>query len=394
MKNLYSNITNRQLFLYFALICPAIKMFILPASFTYYAGNDGYLGVIFQCVVDLLVFLSIYYFIKNANANFFDTLSSILSKPVAKFIYFFYAIFFAIKCFIPLFESILLCHEVLYESSHSFMYFIPIFLVLFYASLTGFNGLFRVVEIVYPFVLIASFGLAFLSFPSANFENLLPVMQFGANPILLSVGRHLGWFGDFAVLLLLTDNVDLKEKGANKIILGYALGCFSIILFFVYAIAIFGATTNTQLFMLSKISKYSVVFSDLGRSDFIFIAILFLATMLYCLIACSFSVKCLHVIFKLDAKLLALIVVGTLLIGSMLFVHKPFSILSFIEDYSLYIFLPLQYILPLLLPIFLAIGKDKRKGKLGNAIGKDNKEIKTQREIKTLSLEGKKEACK
>ncbi|MBR2324074.1 MAG: hypothetical protein IKA39_04185, partial [Clostridia bacterium] len=93
----------------------------------------------------------------------------------------------------------------------------------------------------------------------------------------------------------------------------------------------------------------------------------------------------------LKTKLLALIVVGTLLIGSMLFVHKPFSILSFIEDYSLYIFLPLQYILPLLLPIFLAIGKEKRKGKLENAIGKDNKEMNTQREIKTLSLEGKKE---
>ena len=244
------------------------------------------------------------------------------------------------------------------------MYFIPIFLVLFYAALSGFNGLFRVVEIVYPFVLIASFGLAFLSFPSANFENLLPVMQFGVNPIVLSVGRHIGWFGDFAILLLLTDNVDLKEKGSKKVILGYVLGSLSIILFFVCAIAIFGATTDTQLFMLSKISKYSVVFSDLGRIDFIFISILFLATMLYCLIACTSSVKCLHVIFKVDAKILAFIVVGVLLVGSLTFVHKPFSIISFIEDYSLYIFLPLQYILPLLMPVFLAI--TKAKGRLVN----------------------------
>ena len=358
MEKLNSNVSARQIILFFALFSPVAKLFIMPASYCFYAGKDCWIGVIFQGVIDVLCLLAILYVMKNDGRSLSDILDGAIGIAGRKVFMLLFSLYFLAKSVVPILEELLICYEVLYESTPKLIFFIPLFFAMFYSAISGFNGTLRTIELFAPFVAFSLFGIGFLSVSSLDIEELFPIFEFGVRPLGTGVIAHLGWFGDFSVLLLLLNNCHVGKKQVKHIALSYFIGIAIVAAFLVVTVEIFGNSAPRQVFMLSKISKYSIAFSNLGRIDFLFIIVLFMATTLFTCIYITAAVKCLSSVTELKPwinSLIATVMIGTFSIAML---ERTYSVIEFVQKYSLALFAPFQYVFPFALAL---ISKHSRR---------------------------------
>lgn len=361
MGKLNSDLSTRQLIIFFALVCPVAKLFIMPASYCYFSGKDCWLGILIQGAIDLFCLLAILFAIKNDGRSFFEILCSAFGKIGAKFVYFLLSLYFLLKAFITILEELLICYEVLYESTPKLIFFVPLFFAMFYSQVAGFNGVFRTIELFAPFFAFSFFGLGFLSLSSFDIEELFPILEFGFRPIGTGILAHIGWFGDFSVMLLVLNNARIEKKDIGKLSAAFSFGIFLAAAFCVVAVGIYGNSAPRQVFLLSKISKYSIAFSNLGRIDFLFIIILFLASAIYCCTLVTCASKCLTTVTGFKPWINALSLSVALAVFSIMSLPKTYLAVEILQSYSVVIFAPLQYGLPITLPILSHLTRNKGK---------------------------------
>ncbi len=361
MEKLRQNVTTRQLTLFFALLCPIAKLFIMPASYCYYAGKDCWIGVLIQGLIDVLCLFILLSVMKKDGRSLFEILSSAIGKRATKIIYFYLSMVFIAKAVVPILEQLLICYEVLYESTPKRIFFIPLFIAAFYASISEVNGIFRSIELFAPFIVFSIFGIGFLSLSSVELYELFPIFEFGVRPTGVGMIANLLWFGDYIVLLPLLDNVEIKGKNVSKILFGYIFEIVIVAAFLIITVGIFGSSAARQVFMLSKISKYSIAFSNLGRIDFLFIIVLFLGETIYSSILLALATKTLVTSTGLKTKLCALIVCATTAVFSITMLLKSYAVIEFLQTYSLAIFSPIYFGMPIALPIISRITRNNEK---------------------------------
>lgn len=350
MEKLNSNLNYKQLFVYFALIAPVAKLIIMPSSYFYFAGKDSYVGILIQGLFDLFTLFSILYVIKNDGRSFFEIMSGLIGKIPSNIIAAFYSIFFLLKAFLPLVEILLLSITVLYSNVSKFVIYLPIFITLFYSVIIGFNGQFRSIELIAPFVLLSFIGIALLSFSSFDIIELLPSFEFGFSVVGKSITSHISWFGDFIIMTLLMNNVK-RDKGLFRLGIGYSIGVLITTIIFLLISGVFGYTSPRQIFLITKLSKYSIAFSNLGRIDFLFILVIFSAILINVCIYLTAAVKSLNYIIRVKPLYISLVFVALLCFPSIFYIKQSGDIFKLYKTYFTPYIAVFQYAIPTLLPI-------------------------------------------
>jgi hypothetical protein len=183
-------------------------------------------------------------------------------------------------------------------------------------------------------------------------QNVLPVGVNGAKNIINgSISTSL-WYGDGVYLMFFIGNFAYKKYDDVKIILSYALTGLIVILFMIFFYAIFTSIAHRQTYSLTEISKYSTVINNIGRFDYIGIALILFSNMFASILPLFFTTLLISRAFKVKNKWpISLIVTGCLFFIITFLKEYFLSIDNFIFYYGNYAFLIAFNIIPLLSPL-------------------------------------------
>ena len=360
-------INKRQLSIMFLFILPISKLMLLPTLMSYVAGRDSYLAVIFIMAADILILWLIVRFIKaSPESEFNGFLNSNFGKTASKIILFSYGILFLIKSLPLMLEQKLLLENTFYESFPLIISFIPFFFLIFFIAIKGAKVIGRTSELFWVLILISFVIVVAFSFGKADFKNILPIGYNGVSPIAKAVFSFIQYFGDYIILFAFMGKID-KDKSFKKIFISAGVVAGMVILVFLIFTAIFGDVAIRQTYAITKISKYSLAVSELGRFDFIAILLLLSGSLFHSAVLLFASAEMFRQAFNLKERkwiLVALIVF--LAVGIYIFSSKYFMLNAFYAKYLNYFFILMQYFMPVILTAPVLIKrKDFRKKIVG-----------------------------
>ncbi|MEG1805168.1 MAG: hypothetical protein RR327_02120, partial [Clostridia bacterium] len=153
------------------------------------------------------------------------------------------------------------------------------------------------------------------------------------------------------IIIPLLNDIRLQRKFRAKIIGSYAVNVAIVAVFFVVIIGVFGVLAPRQLFFISKISRYSVTFSSVGRVDFIFLCALILGMILWCAVIFMLGIKCLSIATGIKRAYLTVPIVVASFAFLMLSHHKISQTMEFVIQFVSYFAILMQYVVPIFIMI-------------------------------------------
>lgn len=348
----------RQICFVFLAFSPVTKIALLPSVLAGFCEERLWVSasLIFSC--DILVLFSVLHLCKkHGHKTLFEILEGNFSKIFAKIVYFLYGVYFMIKTTVPLLEQQDYVHNTLYEISPSVFIFLPLFLVSFYMSLKGLKIIGRCADACIFLTAIGFFMVFFLSLPSADFTNILPIIQKPTYKPVIGAFKSVVWFSDSVYLLLFMGNFK-EEKGQTlKIVGSYLTSALVIEFFMITFYSTFSSIANTRFFATSELTIYSLAITNSARFDYIAIFMLMFSQVFAIILPIFLATKCFERAFALNKALIPSIVVNIILsIFTIIFTGKLFTVLRIICDYFSYVFIIFGYIIPFSL---LLIKKEK-----------------------------------
>lgn len=322
-------ISTNQASLMLVIFTIALKLSVLPALMSEFAGKSSYvscfisLAIDFLCTVLVVVIIS-----KIPNMSFFELLEKSFGKIVAIITYALLFIYYFSKLTIGLTEIHDYYTSSLFEELNPYFALITLFFLLLYMFIKNFRALGRLLEVFFwPMAIGIIFTLIF-PFSNVEFSNLLPLFEDGAYPIFKGVYRTSLAFGDFMILFALMGKISFK-KGSTKKLLLYALNAMLFILnFYVVFEGAFGQTTINQTLALGELPLHSPQPSSINRLEWltviIWTAIMFINIGILgkC---CSDSFKR---IFNVSDNILPAIVISLLEVGIQVFAMFRVNIIA------------------------------------------------------------------
>ena len=358
--------TPRQMALLLASLSPLSKMVLAPSIISYSVGQSSYISVAILAFFELLTLGAILWTFSKTDLSIYELLEKAFSTIVAKVVLFSYGILLIIKSILFLSSQKLMMYNALYENISSFIYFIPVLLLIIYAGSKTPNTLARTIEILGFLILFSLFAIAFLSSTSFDYMNLFPILDNGTSNLMRSLYTSQLWFGDFLIFFLMyhrvrkTDRTGKNEKAVSKIFISGLVYALVVVGFFVIFIGVFGEIASKQTFAISKLSKYAVTFSDLGRFDFVFILTVFVGLILLSIFQFQASVSCFA--FTHFKRWKISLVLGAILSVAVYYSSKNYSLFVAFGQTVMPIFaILLQFVLPILSPILVSIVQNKEK---------------------------------
>lgn len=349
-----NNIKVRQIMMIFIALMPLNKLLILPVLLARYAENQLYMSMILNFSLDiLLLFVILKINDLYPDKTFFAILEDKLGSFFARTIFFFYGLFFLMKCFIPILEQKYFVDNTLYEVFPNIISFFPVLALTFYASIKGLKTMGRCADIAVFFTVAVFVLTLFLSFSSCDFSNVLPIK-------LPKIGVLKGsfftstWYFDSIYLILFLGHYDKDRNKNKKIILSYLGASLAVILVAVLFLSTFGPISSIMNFALSDMTIFTSKLINVGRFDYLTI-FLYLASSIFAICLPVFaSTKCFIRSFGLKNGLIPAIVVNALLFISLLiFEEKFFSTVAFVSKYINVFFIAVGYVFPIVLYFIL-----------------------------------------
>lgn len=276
-------ISCNQASLMLTIFIVALKLSVLPALMSEFAGTSSYVSCLvallidFGCTAIVVAIIS-----KIPNFSFFDLLCKGFNKTIAIIVYIFLFIYFFIKLTIGLTEIHDYYTSSLFEDLNPYFALITLFFLLLYMFVKNFRTMGRLLEVFFwPMAIGIAFTLIF-PFSQVELSNLLPLFEDGGYPVFKCVYRTSLAFGDFMLLLVLMGKISFK-KGSSKKILFYALNAmFFILNFYIVFVGAFGKTTINQTLALGELPLHSPQPTTINRLEWltviIWTAIMFINT--------------------------------------------------------------------------------------------------------------------
>lgn len=349
-------INKRQLSIMFLFIIPISKLMLLPTLLSHIAGRDSYLAVVFIMLVDIFILAVIVYIInKTPHSSFDQVLSSSFGKVAAKIIIFLFGLMFLTKSLPLMLEQKLLLENTFYETFPVLITFVPFFMVIFFVASKGAKTIGRTSELFWILILISFVLIIMFSFSKSNFANILPVAYNGLSPIAKGVISIAQNFGDYIILFAFMGKID-KDKSFKKVFASAGVITFMVVLVFIIFTAIFGDVAVRQTYAITKISKYSLALSELGRFDFIAILMLLAGAVFYSAVLLFGAAEMFRQCFGIkERKYILIALVVLLAAGVYIFSSNFYTMNNFYVKYLKYFYMAMQYLMPLVIavPIFI-----------------------------------------
>lgn len=269
---------TRQICFFYIAILPVIKFFMMPGLICETAGEDLWISVIINCLLDFTAIFIVYFCLKDENCDFFTLAERVFGKAFAKTVAVIYIVFFLLKTIMPLNEIKDYVEMTLYITSPNIFTFMPVFALIIFVCIHHLRVIGRIADGV---LIIALIGYAFmfaLAIPNTDFGAMLPVGARGTKNILHGSYVSQPWFNDCAYFLFFTGEYVKSKKDGLKIFASVAISALIVIFFCILFYGTFTSIAFRQRFALTEISKYTTVINNTERFDYIPIfALLFTA---------------------------------------------------------------------------------------------------------------------
>lgn len=352
---------TRQICFFYVAILPVVKFFMMPSSVSLIAGEDLWISVLINCLLDFTAIATVYFCLKNQDGDFFTLSEKLFGKAFAKTVAAIYIVFFLLKTVMPLNETKDYVEMTLYITSPNIFTFMPVFALIVFVCMHHLRVIGRIADGV---LIVALIGYAFmfaLALSDTDFGALLPVGAHGAKNILYGAYVSEPWFNDCAYFLFFTGQFVKSKKDGLKILASFAVSAAIVVFFCILFYGTFTSVAFRQRFALTEISKYTTTINNTERFDYIpifamlFTAVFSLAMPFY--FATDLFVRLIPV-----KRTVASVIVCVPLIVLLLFFEEYFATIeNFITQIASGFFLFFGTVFPALLAIIMKICLKKEK---------------------------------
>lgn len=291
------------------------KLLLYPNRLAEASGND----LLFSAVIDILLQTAVIWSVAYLSSKTEKTLPQLLQGTFGAvgsgIVMGLFAAFFALAALYPVMENKFYVHSVFYDTVPQLYVFLPFFIFSAYVGAKGLRNAARCADICLPLFLAAIALIFVLSFGQFKGSHLLPVLKSPLKSIGGGALKTAHYFSEGAFLLMFVGRFKYNKGDAAKITLSYALGGLIVLAFLAVFYGVFGGTSPSELFAVSKIAIYFPSSSTLGRVDFLALYALEIVSLFYMLLNIQLCCECLCSIFKTERRwLFSLIVNGVLLV--------------------------------------------------------------------------------
>lgn len=344
------SVTSRQLAVITAVGFTITKLHILPASLAHFSNEALWLSALINILIDFLLLLLVLKLTREAkNENVILFLENKFGKTFAKTLCFLYAVFFMVKAFIPIYEQKNSIELTFYETQPTFLTFMPFFLVAFYVIYKGVRPYARSMEISMWLFVLGIAVLLLLSAFSGNYSSLLPIVPSNASFLNGSL-KSLIWFGDPLYLLFFAGKIERSKNHDKNIIISFIIYAIITLAILVIFYSIFDVIAERQYYASLKMSKYSISLSDIGRFDYLGAFLLSGINVFQVCLPLIFASILLSYCFNFKNKVIPALIVTVLeTLFSVLTQNDFFKSLNFIQNYAVYFFIVMTYLLPIIM---------------------------------------------
>ena len=357
-----------QLALLYLLLITGGKFLSLPSILASDVGHDSWLSMIFSFVFDGICLCFLLWAIKlnsKANMDISAILDKSVSKVVSKIILAIFFVIFTLRTTILMtscYEMFSLTFDV---STNWVMYVIPVAIVSFFAIQKGFNAVARASQLLFGLVVLSVIALLVPPLLDVEFSQLLPIGEAGWGKIFETSYMRSFWFSDYMFIYFVMDGVKVKKHVFSPMLVCFGIGAALTVLLNVIFVSLFGSYAPAFDMAMSKIGAFGATSSN-GRWDWITLSIWLLSVFIKIIVFIFCSYKCIEKILDKNFTnvnwIVALVIVATLMLP--MFVSTE-QLLSTVILWGVIPFTLVQYLLPLLMPLFTKVALNKTQLKHG-----------------------------
>lgn len=354
-------ITNRQGFtlLVTFTMCNAYSL-LFGASI----GRDLWLAYLFAAILAILIWATITkVFERNPDLDFFSMMDYAFGKILGHIITFILLVYAFLSCTTSM--SLFGRFAQLTALPKTPQIILPLLILLLaaWALKSGLEVLARGASLLFYFIITTFIYFVIFSLPLINLRNILPILQNGILPPLKSaLTIFTNQFGD--VLLLLAIYPNIRRAPARRKTMMWAMVASGLAMFIISTMTVFtlgGKQTSSEFFPVFSIMairniggyiQHTEILTSIAMTFFVFIR----QTLCLYFIAKGFQYLFHTTAYQRLLTPLALLTVS----GTQLLYSNMVGMIARIEgDQNLYLILPLQLLLPLLVCVFILIKNRK-----------------------------------
>ena len=355
-----------QLALLYLLLITGGKFLSLPSILANDVGHDSWLVMIFSILWDGICLCFFLWAIKlnsKANMDISAILDKSVSKVVSKIIFVIFFVIFILRTTILMtscYEMFSITFDV---STNWIVYVIPVAIVSFFAIQRGFNSIARTSQLLFGLIILSVLALLVSPLKEVEFTEILPIGEAGWGKIFATSYMRSFWFSDYMFMYFVMDGVKIKKRVFTPMLICFGIGVAVTVLLNVVFVSLFGSYAPQFDMAMSKIGAF-VANSSNGRWDWLTLSIWLMSVFIKIIVFIFCAYKCVEKILDKNFAnvnwIVALFIVALLMLP--MFVSTE-QLLSTVILWGVIPFTVVQYLLPLLMPLFTKVALNKTEVK-------------------------------
>ena len=355
-----------QLALLYLLLITGGKFLSLPSILAGDVGHDSWLAMIFSFLWDGICLCFLLWAIKlnsKANMDISAILDKSVSKVVSKIIFVIFFVIFILRTTILMTSCYEMFSVTFDVSTNWIVYVLPVAILSFFAIQKGFNSVARTAQLLFGVILLAVIALLVAPLIEVSFSEILPIGEAGWGKILETSYMRSFWFSDYMFMYFVMDGVKIKKRVFTPVLVCFGIGVVLTVLLNAVFVSLFGSFAPQFNMAMSKIGAF-VASSSNGRWDWLTLSIWLLSVFIKIIVFIFCAYKCIEKILDKNFTnvnwIVALVIVATLMLP--MFVSTE-QLLSTVILWGVIPFTVVQYILPLLMPLFTKVALNRTEVK-------------------------------
>ena len=337
----------------------ANKILLMPSLMYRQTSADSIFVLIALFLLDIIM-LPIFLKLKQAypDKKFYDILKEKVGTVLTKIIYIALICFFFFKCLLVFSITYVYFKQQIYQDEFIFMALIAFLPVINHAVLSGVRAFSRTIELFFGIVIagfIVCLAISLFTPISTPYFFVSTGKQF-----FTSLYNHVFAFGDFIILFLIMDRIELKKGQAKQLFIYSILAMALVILLFYLFYAKYQITAFMHNNALADLLVFSVQFNAIGRLDIIAMLTIMFITLFQMEIFNYAFCDCFVNIFQLLNKNYSIVVFDILFcILYYVFIGRYETMVTSTLFWLPYLAIAVNYILPVLMLVIILIRRKK-----------------------------------
>ena len=297
----------RQCFILILIILPAFKLTMLPGYLAAEIGRDAYLAVGLAMLVDLVALAAILAI--NRKGGLQNVLRRLIGRTGATIVCVLILVFMTAKLALQVQDPLHYMTNMLFDHNEKVAIILPLALTAGYVGYKSARSLGRLAEMLCLLLVVpAIISFAFSRAP-ADFGYLSPVLGKGVG-MLGKIKGVAVWFGDYLPLLFVRLDENSEKKSGWLMLAGVMGTAFTMGVFATFT-AVYQGAAGYIPDALSKLARFNVLGSEVGRIDMLAILAWLFAVILHASLVVNAISRAMSDTWKTKGKIALVAVSGT-----------------------------------------------------------------------------------